>query len=105
MKPVEAKIHAKLTEAFTPVHLEVVNESHKHSVPPGSESHFNVMLVAAQFANQRQVARHQAVYAALAEELQAGVHALALHTHSPDEWQTSQSIPDTPPCLGGGKRA
>src|SRR5690606_9307038 len=105
MKPVEAKIHAKLTAAFAPLHIEVANESHMHSVPPGSESHFKVTLVAAQFTNQRQVQRHQAVYAALADELQTGVHALALHTHSPEEWQASQSVPDSPQCLGGGKRA
>lgn len=101
MKPVEAKIHAKLMVAFAPLHVEVINESYMHSVPPGSESHFKVVLVAAQFANQRQLQRHQAVYATLAEELQTGVHALALHTHSPAEWQANHSVPNSPPCLGG----
>lgn len=104
MKPVEAAIHAKLTAAFAPVHQEVTNESHMHSVPPGSETHFKVVLAAPAFAGKRQVQRHQAVYAALADELRAGVHALALHTYSPDEWQANQSVPDSPQCLGGGKR-
>ena len=102
MKPVETAIRTKLSAAFAPAHLQVDNESHMHSVPPGSESHFKVVLVAAAFAGKRQVQRHQAVYACLAEELQQGVHALALHTYSPEEWQQAQ-VPDSPQCLGGSK--
>lgn len=103
MKPVETNINAKLTEAFHPEHLEVLNESHMHSVPPGSESHFKVVLVAADFAGKRQVQRHQAIYAVLAGELQGSVHALALHTYSPEEWLHTQAVPTSPQCLGGGK--
>lgn len=40
--PIQASITAKLTEAFAPTVLEVENESYKHSVPKGSESHFKV---------------------------------------------------------------
>lgn len=103
MKPVETLILSKLSAAFHPLHLEVVNESHMHSVPPGSESHFKVTLVADSFAGKRQVPRHQAVYACLAEELQAGVHALALHTFSPEEWTAGGVVPPSPQCLGGSK--
>lgn len=103
MKPVEASISAKLNAAFNPDHLEVFNESHMHSVPPGSESHFKVVLVAADFAGKRQVQRHQAIYAVLADELQGSVHALALHSYSPEEWRQPQSVPVSPQCLGGGK--
>jgi BolA protein len=80
MNPVESRIYTKLGTGFQPVHLEVINESYMHSVPPGSETHFKVVLASAQFAGKRQVQRHQAIYACLAEELQSGVHALALHT-------------------------
>lgn len=103
MKPVESRIIAKLTASFQPAHLQVVNESHMHSVPPGSETHFKVVLAAEGFEGKRQVQRHQTVYACLAEELQAGVHALALHTFSPDEWLQSGQVPDSPNCLGGSK--
>jgi BolA protein len=37
-------IERKVAEAMTPVHLEVINESHMHNVPPGSESHFTRFL-------------------------------------------------------------
>ena len=102
MNPIETKINAKITASFQPVYLQVTNESYMHSVPPGSESHFKVVLCSAGFAGKRQVQRHQAVYACLAEELQQGVHALALHTYSPEEWALAQG-PDSPQCLGGSK--
>ncbi|MDY6828220.1 MAG: BolA family transcriptional regulator, partial [Pseudomonadota bacterium] len=44
----------------------------------------------------------QSVYAALAGPLSSGVHALALHTYSPEEWAArSGAAPSSPPCLGG----
>lgn len=103
MKPVENIILSKLTEAFQPVHLQVLNESHMHAVPPGSETHFKVVLVTDVFIGKRQVQRHQAIYACLANEMQSGVHALALHTFSPDEWLASAMVPTSPQCLGGSK--
>ena len=94
----------KLLATFQPDHLDVVNESHMHSVPPGSETHFKLVIVSEQFASMRAVARHQAVYKALAEELQNGVHALALHTYSVAEWQArQQQAPESPACMGGSK--
>ena len=104
MKPVESRIVDELTRALTPVHLEVVNESHMHSVPPDSETHFKVTLVSPAFESLRQVQRHQAVYQALAAELAGPVHALALHTFSPSEWALTGAVPASPNCLGGGKQ-
>ncbi|HSC67433.1 MAG TPA: BolA/IbaG family iron-sulfur metabolism protein [Cellvibrio sp.] len=101
---IQSTILAKLTAAFHPEHVEVINESYMHSVPSGSETHFKVVLVSSLFAGKRQVQRHQAVYACLANELQSGVHALALHTLSPEEWQANSQIAASPQCLGGGKR-
>ena len=103
MNPVESIILAKLSAEFQPAHLDVINESFMHSVPPGSETHFKVVLASALFAGKRQVQRHQAIYACLAAELQAGVHALALHTFSPEEWQANNQVVASPQCLGGSK--
>jgi stress-induced morphogen len=103
MKPIEMRIVSKLTSAFQPTYLRVLNESHMHSVPTGSETHFNVVLVAASFSGKRQVQRHQAIYACLAEELKNGVHALALHTFSPEEWAASNQVAESPACMGGSK--
>ena len=87
---VEQDIHHKLSQQFAPVHLEVANESHMHSVPANSETHFRVVLVSAAFDGKRKVARHQQVYAVLGEELEGPVHALALHTYTAEEWQQRQ---------------
>ncbi len=106
MGTVETLIVDKLRRQFAPAVLQVTNESFMHSVPAGSESHFKVVLVCDQFVGKRQVQRHQAVYATLADELAGPVHALALHTYSPEEWMENQGgAPDSPNCLGGSKSA
>ena len=101
--PVQVRIEARLADDFQPSHRQVENESHMHSVPAGSESHFKVVLVAEAFAGLRQVQRHQQVYGALGAEMQGPVHALALHTYTPEEWRQSGAAPASPQCLGGGK--
>ena len=103
MKPIENRIISKLNDVFQPAYLQVENESHMHSVPAGSETHFKVTLAADNFVGKRQVQRHQAVYGCLADELKNGVHALALHTFSPDEWNATGTVPASPQCLGGSK--
>jgi stress-induced morphogen len=98
---IQARIEEKLTAALSPTHLEVVNESHMHSVPKGAETHFKVVVVSERFDAVSAVKRHQLVYAALAEELRAGVHALAITSKSPSEWAKSQASHESPRCHGG----
>ena len=101
---VQQEIEQQLQQQLSPEHLEVLNESHQHSVPPNSETHFKVILVSEAFDGKRKVARHQQVYAALATQLEGPVHALALHTYTPAEWQQrQQEAPTSPQCLGGSK--
>jgi len=101
---VQQDIEQQLTREFSPLFLDVANESHQHSVPPDSETHFKVILVSERFEGQRKVARHQQVYAALAQQLAGPVHALALHTYTAAEWRDrQQSAPQSPQCLGGSK--
>jgi len=104
MVTTESIIIKKLEQAFSPNHLQVINESASHNVPEGSESHFKVVLVSQNFEGQSAVKRHQSVYAVLAAELQSGVHALALHTYLPVEWEKRQSAPISPDCLGGSRK-
>ena len=101
---VQQQIETKLAGALAPAHIEVVNESYMHSVPPGSETHFKVVLVSPEFDGKRALARHQLVYGVLAEELAGPVHALALHTYTAQEWQQRSSVaPVSPQCMGGSK--
>ena len=98
---VERLMRARLSEHFAPEYMELANESHRHSVPPDSETHFRLLMVADAFAGQRAVARHQQVYGLLKDLMQGPVHALALHLYAPGEW--TGRTPDSPECLGGGK--
>jgi BolA family transcriptional regulator, general stress-responsive regulator len=100
----KSTIEQRLSQALAPFHLEVLDESHMHSVPPGAESHFRVTVISEQFTGQSPVSRHRRVNALLREELASGLHALALHTWTPEEWlQRGGHSPESPPCLGGSK--
>ena len=66
---VEDDITAKLENTLIPQHLEVINESDMHNVPPGSESHFKIIAVSGEFEGKMLIARHRIINKALAEEL------------------------------------
>jgi BolA protein len=94
-----AQLQAALA-ALQPLHLEVLDESHMHS--RGLETHYKAVIVSPQFAGLNAVKRHQKVYASLGE-LMGQVHALALHTYTPEEWAELGAAPDSPTCRGGSK--
>lgn len=101
---VQSTIHDKLVTAFAPTVLEVINESHMHSVPKDSETHFKVVVVTDRFEGQSLVVRHRAINDLLADELAGGVHALSIQAHTPEQWEArGGEIPASPPCLGGSK--
>jgi stress-induced morphogen len=100
---VQRSIERKLEERFTPSVLEVTNESSKHSVPAGSETHFKVVVVSDAFEGKALVERHRLVYEALGDEMRAGVHALTITSRTPAEWQKNGVAAASPPCLGGSK--
>jgi BolA protein len=100
---VHETIGAKLREALVPVHLVVENESHMHGVPKGSETHFKVVIVSARFEGLSPVKRHQLVYETLAAEMRAkpGIHALAITSRTPAEWDARPEGNTSPKCMGG----
>lgn len=101
---VQSSIHDKLVDAFAPAALQVLNESHMHSVPKNSETHFKVVVVSEKFAATPLVKRHRMVNEVLAEELQGPVHALSILAYTPDQWRDrGEVIPSSPPCRGGSK--
>jgi BolA protein len=79
----------KLTAAFAPADLAIEDESHRHEGHaghrPGGQTHFRVTIVAEAFRGKSRVERHRMINAALAAELQGGVHALAIHAKAPGE--------------------
>ena len=87
-------------QALEPEHLQVLDESHMHS--RGQETHYKAVIVSPQFAGLNAVKRHQKAYAAVGELMQQ-IHALALHTYTPEEWAVQGSAPASPVCAGGHK--
>jgi BolA protein len=79
----------KLTKAFAPQRLDVVDESHLHAghagSRPGGETHFRIHIVAQAFEGKSRIARHRMINDMLSEELAGSVHALAIHAASPGE--------------------
>jgi len=99
--PIKDTIESKL-QILQPEFLEVINESHNHNVPPGSESHFKVIVVSEAFQGKMLVARHRMVNDILADELAHAIHALVLHTMTMEEWVKKGGKSNaSPPCLGG----
>jgi len=97
-------IQQALRAALDPMHLEVIDESHTHNVPEGAQSHFKVTVVSDRFQDQALIARHRQVNSALRAEFDSGLHALAIHAMTPEEWfKKGGKAPQSPPCLGGSK--
>ncbi len=98
---IKETIETKL-QNLQPEFFEVINESHNHNVPPGSESHFKVIIVSEAFQGKMLVARHRMVNDILADELAQSIHALVLHTMTKEEWVKKGGKSNaSPPCLGG----
>lgn len=97
---IQQQMQTKLTDALEPRYLDIVNESHKHNVAPGSESHFKVTMVSDQFGGKNKVARHRMVNKVLATELAESIHALSLQLLTAEEWeaQGGKNTHLTPPC-------
>jgi len=100
---VEETLHSKLTNEFSPQLLEIENESHKHS-SGNDTSHFRVVIVTEAFEGLRLIARHRKINTLLASELANVIHALALHTFTPEEWAKKGGAANkSPACAGGSK--
>jgi BolA protein len=99
-------IETEIRKTLAPLHLEVTDESHMHSVPEDAQSHFRVVVVSDRFQGEPLVKRHRQINALLKAEFDAGLHALALHTMTPREWfDKGGKAPDSPECMGGSKQA
>ena len=92
---VEQTIKEKLTKAFSPESLQVVNESHHHAGHAGSpgtgESHFAVVVVSPAFDGKSRLERHRMVNNALSEELSGRIHALAVTALTPEDAAKKQA--------------
>ena len=89
---VQAIIEKKLSENIECLFLQVENESFRHAVPANSETHFKVTVVSEQFVGKLLIARHRLINALLSEQLAGPIHALAMHTYTPEQWVAKGNI-------------
>lgn len=82
-----ALIRDRLTEAFAPQTLDIIDDSHKHAghASAGGAGHFTVRIVSAQFIGKRPLERHRMVFDALREAMHSEIHALSIQAKTPDE--------------------
>lgn len=99
------RIHDILSEHLAPTTLIIEDESSRHQVPQGAESHFKVVAVSRLFEPLSRIQRHRLVHSLLACEFDQGLHALTLHLYTDEQWQRQhQEAPASPACHGGKKR-
>ena len=89
------RIREKISAEFSPDFLDIIDESHLHQghagFQEGGESHFRLLIVASAFEGLSRLQRQRAVNQCLAEELQSGIHALAMKTRTPAEHQKAEA--------------
>jgi BolA protein len=87
-------ITRRMTENLSVQHLEVRDDSHKHAghneAAKSGGTHFSVLIVSTDFEGMTRIARHQKVYALFKDIMPTPLHALALKTLTPDEFQNLQ---------------
>lgn len=99
------RIHHQLMQHLTPFTLTIEDESFRHNVPVGAESHFKVTIVSDAFDGLSRVKRHRLVNQALALEFEQGLHALSLHLFTPSEWQRQKTpVRNSPACHNRRKK-
>ncbi|XP_072939932.1 bolA-like protein DDB_G0274169 [Epargyreus clarus] len=100
--PVETSMREKLQKSLETSHLQIINESHMHNVPEGSETHFKVVVVSNKFEGLPSLKRHRLVNDVLRDEIRSSVHALSIVAKTPDQWEASQKfVESSPNCMGG----
>ncbi|APJ02421.1 BolA family protein [Silvanigrella aquatica] len=97
---IKSSIETKLQEKLKPIYLKVENESHRHSVPKGSESHFRIEIVSPSFENKSLLIRHRFVNEIIKEEI-SKIRACSLHTLTQEEWDKKNGkMERSPTCAG-----
>ena len=84
-------------------HCEVLDESSGHNVPIGSETHFKLVAVGDVFNQKSRIQRHRMINAMLQDEFEKGMHACSMHLFTPEEWEASTNVPDSPECAKARK--
>lgn len=95
---IEKQLYDKITQTLSPLHIEIINESHLHRVRTNAETHFKVIIVSDKFISLSTLQKHQLVQKILSEEFKL-VHALSFSLLTPEEFKSiSKEQLSSPPC-------
>ena len=98
------RIEQQLISEFSPLSLIVEDESKNHHVPENAQTHFKIIMTAAQFSGITRVQRHRLINTLLKNEFDMGMHALSMFLYSPEEWEEKKAVPQSPNCRDGYER-
>lgn len=89
------RIEAKLRAGLDASHVEIVDEGHLHRGHAGARGgagHFRAVIVSERFEGLSRVEAQRLVYAALEGEMGPEIHALAMRTFTPAQWEDVQDV-------------
>lgn len=106
MGPIEAALRARIEKTLAPEYYELENESHQHSVPENSETHFRLLVVSESFEGRSRLDRSRMVNDLMKPLMSQGLHALSQRTMTPAEWDQVKEtfVMVSPECQGGRSR-
>ena len=96
-KIIESQIIDIINDKLSPSVLNLINESFMHNVPPGSESHFKLIVVSDVFKDLTKVKRHQLIYSTL-NKIMDEIHALSIYAFDENEYNANPVVIDSPNC-------
>ncbi len=83
-------VEQRVRSALHPVHLHLLDESHRHRGHEGARSggsHYRLTVVSDRFEGRSRLARHRMLYDAVGDAMGREIHAFALRTYTPEEWE------------------
>lgn len=87
-------IQQKLSDALTPTHIDVLDDSQSHAGHAGAiqsgGGHFYLTIVSDEFESLNRIKRHQKIYEILGDMMHNEIHALSIKAYTPNEYSTSQ---------------
>ena len=96
------RIEELVNNEFAPIYLNVEDESTKHHVPEGAQTHFKITVVTSHFEDLTPIARHRLLNHQLRKEFDLGLHALSMHLLTPEEWKKkNETVLKSPACRDG----
>lgn len=91
-----SRIREAIESGLAATHVEVIDHSAEHAGHPGAEAgggHFEVLVVSEQFEGQSRLAAQRLVYQALGPLMSSDIHALSMHTLTPEQWHARGEQP------------